>query len=198
MVTFNKIFCIGLSRTGTLSLSVALSYLGIKTKHWPHNGKTYEELSSGQYSLSVLKEYQGLADTPIPAFYAQLDKAYPGSKFILTLRDKEPWLNSCERLFGRQPFRYDRLFSFFERTVVYGCYHFNKERFGYVYDVHHHLVREYFKERQNDLLEMNIIDGDGWNKLCAFLEVPIPTLPFPHEHRWSQDDIQTNLEDPLG
>ena len=29
-------------------------------------------------------------------FYAQLDRAFPGSKFILTVREKEAWLRSAE------------------------------------------------------------------------------------------------------
>jgi hypothetical protein len=32
------------------------------------------------------------------------------------------------------------------------------------------------------LLVMNIIEGDGWDKLCPFLGTKIPSLPFPHEN----------------
>ena len=27
---------------------------------------------------------------------------------------------------------------------------------------------------------MNFEKGDGWNKLCKFLNVPEPDIPFPH------------------
>jgi len=33
-------------------------------------------------------------------------------------------------------------------------------------------------------LEMNICDnGDGWDKLCLFLNVPVPDIPFPHSNK---------------
>ena len=33
-------------------------------------------------------------------------------------------------------------------------------------------------------LEMNICDnGDGWDKLCSFLNVPIPDISFPHSNK---------------
>jgi hypothetical protein len=30
---------------------------------------------------------------------------------------------------------------------------------------------------------MNLVEGDGWEKLCPFLGVPVPSVPFPHLHR---------------
>jgi hypothetical protein len=29
---------------------------------------------------------------------------------------------------------------------------------------------------------MDITAGDGWEKLCGFLGMPVPDAPFPHEH----------------
>ena len=35
-----------------------------------------------------------------------------------------------------------------------------------------------------DYLDMNICDeGDGWEKLCKFLNKPIPDMEFPHENK---------------
>jgi hypothetical protein len=42
-----KIFGIGLSRTGTLSLTSALQVLGIETEHYPNDLQTQEELKRG-------------------------------------------------------------------------------------------------------------------------------------------------------
>jgi hypothetical protein len=30
---------------------------------------------------------------------------------------------------------------------------------------------------------MRITEGDGFEELCPFLGVPIPSEPFPHRHR---------------
>jgi hypothetical protein len=41
-------------------------------------------------------------------------------------------------------------------------------------------VQEYFKDRPADLLVMNICAGEGWEKLCPFLNRDaIPSRDFP-------------------
>jgi len=42
-----KIFGLGLSKTGTSSLTDALNLLGVKAVHYPHDQRTYEELRAG-------------------------------------------------------------------------------------------------------------------------------------------------------
>jgi len=44
-----KVFGLGLSKTGTSSLGQALNMLGVKTIDYPHDEKTYEELTGGKY-----------------------------------------------------------------------------------------------------------------------------------------------------
>jgi hypothetical protein len=36
-----------------------------------------------------------------------------------------------------------------------------------------------FSERENQLLVINICQGESWDKLCSFLEKPIPEAVFP-------------------
>ena len=44
-------------------------------------------------------------------------------------------------------------------------------------------ARGYFsKNRPNDLLVMNICDGEGWEVLCPFLNKPIPNVIFPKKN----------------
>jgi len=43
-------------------------------------------------------------------------------------------------------------------------------------------TREYFKGRPDDLLILDICGGDGWEKLCNFLSLPIPSVDFPFEN----------------
>ena len=207
----NKIFAIGLGHTGTRSLDKALHILGIKSTHWPTDKKTYNELLRGNYKLSILKEYDAITDITTVEFYPQLDKAYPGSKFVLTVRDKEPWLASMNKInndwlkyFGQiiplnwQKFKkevtaYGGVIRFlrniiyrtkminFQRITTYGALAFeDKDRRSDVYDAHHKNVFDYFKDRPNDLLVMNVCNGDGWDLLCKFLSRPTPDIPFPH------------------
>ncbi len=66
----NKVFGIGLSKTGTKSLVKALKILGYKSVHYPRN-------------LNVLKNYDAAADISVAHAFKELDKKYPKSKFIL-------------------------------------------------------------------------------------------------------------------
>ena len=41
-----------------------------------------------------------------------------------------------------------------------------------------------FEIPKDSWLEMNICDnGDGWNELCLFLNIPIPDIPFPYTNK---------------
>jgi len=98
-----KVFGIGLSRTGTRSLTQALQVLGFDAIHYPADEDTYAELAHGQCELSVLRNYDALTDITTVPYYQQLDKIYPGSKFILTVSDREGWLKSCRNHWFNRP-----------------------------------------------------------------------------------------------
>jgi hypothetical protein len=85
---FSKVFGIGLGRTGTKSLAYALRQLGINVVHYPDDLKTYQELSTGNYNFSLLQTLDGITDITVAPFYPHLDDLFPGSKFILTVREK--------------------------------------------------------------------------------------------------------------
>lgn len=183
-----KIFGLGLSKTGTTSLGDALQALGIPTIHYPHDPATYGELTRGHYRLSILRTYQAIVDISVAPFYAQLDRQYPGSRFILTVRDRESWLKSIEAHWSfmgewadRDP--QFRRFTEFISACVYGCLDFHRERFAFAYETHLKNVRDYFRHRRNDLLELDICGGEGWSKLCPFLGLPEPPAPFPHRNK---------------
>jgi hypothetical protein len=40
-------------------------------------------------------------------------------------------------------------------------------------------VREHFADRPGDLLVLDITAGEGWDRLCPFLGLPEPGVPFP-------------------
>ena len=47
---------------------------------------------------------------------------------------------------------------------------------------------EYFKSRKHDLLVIDFTKGDKWEKLCDFLNVPIPDVKFPHYNKTKWDE----------
>jgi hypothetical protein len=138
-----KIFGIGLAKTGTTSLRAALTQLGLHVLHTPLDGRTISQLQEGDYRLHWLDDHDGATDG-LAAFFAQLDQVWPGSRFILTVRDKEEWLASAERWFSRIKVRDLRDPRFFLRAATYGCTAFDRGRFSYVYERQHQSVRQYF------------------------------------------------------
>ena len=107
-----KFFCIGRNKTGTTSLKRAFEDLG-----YPVGNQRKAEILAGKYYfeekfqpiVDYCKTAQVFQDVPFsyPETYKHLDKAYPGSKFILTLRDSpEQWYRSITRfhakMFGKE------------------------------------------------------------------------------------------------
>lgn len=184
-----KIFGIGLSRTGTSSLNNALEVLGFKSIHFP---SIERNIASGTYILDELEPFDALTDTPIVPIFPQLDKVYPKSKFILTTRNKDEWIKSCEDYFKNKDLREKgtelERENNFHRLFTYGCLGFNKERFSYVFEKHHNYVIEYFKDRVDDLLVIDICSNPSWDKLSRFLGKKEPEVSFPHKNS-SQEKI---------
>ena len=109
-------------------------------------------------------------------FFYLADVQYPGSKFILTLRDIDDWLDSRRRHVERN-----------QRNKESGSYdgHFltvDPETWVLEYRRHEAVVRAYFAQRPGDLLAFRPADSD-WGPLCEFLDRPAPDVPFPWENQ---------------
>ncbi|HEX9443229.1 MAG TPA: sulfotransferase [Candidatus Binatia bacterium] len=166
-----KVFGIGLSKTGTTSLHHALGTLGFKGKHYPQRPELFA------CDFRYFDDYDAVTDIPVAPYYPQLDEAYPGSKFILTVRGVDDWLRSMENWWSRS--RRPNDFMMRMRLAVYGVGSFHRARLKYVFEKHERDVREYFKDRPGDLLILDICAGEGWDKLCRFLNRPVPPGEFP-------------------
>lgn len=179
-----KVFGIGLSRTGTHSLTVSLHILGYDTVHNPIDEGTLRTLESKDAQFPLLDFYNGITDITTVPVYKKLDELYPESKFILTIRDEESWLESCRRHWSKSEPK-DTTGSRLAvrkllREKVYGTESFDEDLFREIYRRHVAEVKEYFKNREDDLLVLNIINGEGYEKLVPFLGVPVPQQRFPY------------------
>ncbi len=65
--------------------------------------------------------------------------------------------------------------------AIYGQKGFDAEVFLERYRRHNREVREYFKDRPDDLLEMDMDSGQNWDELCRFLGKPVPACAYPRE-----------------
>lgn len=195
----SKVFGLGLSRTGTTSLTLALRTLGYNVRHDLNGGGDVDfllDVFKGKFQWKQFDRSAGALDIPISIYYREFDAQYPGSKFILTIRDKESWLESCEHLIAHLtkhirtdwPNRKDWHMVHMDgpslvRLMTYGRAFFDREQFSRTYDKHYQEVTEYFKDKPNQFLIMNICNGEGWEKLCPFMGKPIPKASFPHVNK---------------
>lgn len=172
-----KIFCIGFQKTGTSSVQRALKTLGYSvcgTQYELIKPITERDLAP---VFEIADRYDGVCDNPWPVIFRELDEAYPGSKFILTVRSEEPWIRSVVNHLGVIP---DAMQKFiYGRGAPGGFEDVYLDR----YRRHNEEVREYFAERPDDLLVVDWAAGDGWAQLCAFLKHDPPSSPFPHAHK---------------
>lgn len=178
-----KVFGIGFHKTGTTSLAMALNLLGYRNnrglnlfrRKWGQE-KIINLLEKENYKpfIDFMKDFDSCQDNPWYLLYKELDINFPNSKFILTIRDENRWLSSCTKFFKKQrkPIH----------NIIYGVNYFpeNKPIYLNKYSQHNQDVINYFKNRPDDLLIINWEKGDGWKELCAFLNRPIISLPFPH------------------
>lgn len=166
----------GFMKTASTSLRQALRHLGYRTTG--HSQRLFDDWHAGRrwpIYLEALK-YQAMKDWPWALCYREIDRWFPGSKFILTVRDPDYWYDSYVRHMirkGRQ--RPGRLFSstsFDDRDAIIDRYL-----------QHNADVRAYFADRPDELLVFNAEAGDGWEQLCGFLGKPIPDMPYPFANR---------------
>jgi hypothetical protein len=197
-----KLFCLGLSRTGTTSLSEVLNHVGILTIHYipqlfvqqdflgygslpmPANMTGFfrrwmYETEVSRYSRRPISEtmmdYQGFTDLPVPLYFRELDVKYPNSKFILTERSEESWLASMKWMFevGRVLWNWGPIEDqLLQKT--YGTVVYKPMKLIEAYRTHRARVLRYFSMRPGDLLTIDISQGDSLERLYEFLGVRDP------------------------
>jgi Sulfotransferase domain len=110
-----RVLCLGISRTGTLSLCAALSKLGYKTFHMSESfsqprrffplwiealdakffGKG-EQFGKKEFD-KILSGYDCVSDLPCALFADEFVEYYPEAKVILTERDPDKWIKSMQQ-----------------------------------------------------------------------------------------------------
>jgi hypothetical protein len=92
------VFCVGLSRTGTTSITVALHNLGYSSYHMYFPLVRFADWEPGRdngnppaLDVEAAKHFDCHSDIAPAIVYRQLADAFPDSKFVLTSRDPERW-----------------------------------------------------------------------------------------------------------
>lgn len=191
-----KVFGIGFHKTGTSTLKEVFKILGYKVcpqkLGYALMPDWIEERLGGIIELA--EDYEAFQDSPWChlGVYKVLDESFPESKFILTKRNENNWLDSLKRQIERLGYsNYSRqnIFLNYKNYSVkdfwiktYGFFPENneeflenKEKILHVYNSYNDDVVNYFINKYKDNLNVKllVIDweaGSDWNSICAFLE----------------------------
>jgi hypothetical protein len=196
----------GLPRTGTLTQKHALEQLGLgPCYHWVDvlgdlEGQVplwHGALEGSVAPEGILDGYRATVDWPGGYFYRQLLDAHPQAKVLLSVRDAERWepsfretivemchgdslirlLSSARARVDEQWRRYlgfvDAMFWGERGTFAAGH---SPEALIAAFHAHNEEVKRVVPADRLLVWEV----GQGWEPLCAFLDVPVPAGPLPH------------------
>ncbi|MFC1761263.1 sulfotransferase [Planctomycetota bacterium] len=208
-----KIICIGRNKTGTTSIAKALKELDFIVAEQGPAELLIHDWARRDFRriIRFCHTAQAFQDIPfsLPYTFQALDMRFPGSKFILTVRDSpEQWYASLTRfhakLFGsgeipscndlkKAQYRYAGwMYEAFH--AIYGTPDANlydKMTLINQYNTHNQSVIEYFRQRPNDLLVLNISQQGVYQRFCEFLDKPCLHESFPWENKTAEIAVPT-------
>lgn len=195
-----KVFCIGLVKTGTTSIHQALKDLGYRVGDQRTGELLLQAYADRNFGpiVDFCLTANAFQDAPFsyPFTYLPLDQTFPNAKFILSVRDDvDQWYRSLLRFHGnlfaggRIPVKDDLMkatycypgFAWEAIRLVWNTpeddiYH--KPTLVSYYERHNENVRDYFRSKTN-LLEINVSDKNAYERLCNFLGRPLASDDFP-------------------
>lgn len=154
-----RVLCVGFAKTGTTSFGAAMRRLGFS--HYGYDRDLEERRARGDLGscLELAGQFDSLDDLPwcSPDLVAGFRRRFPGSRYVLLERDETDWLRSYFAFYGEICPPDEALRRYRE---------------------HRDRVLEILAGEPN-LLRMNVCAGEGYEKLCPFLGLPVPNEPFP-------------------
>jgi len=176
-----RIFGVGLNKTGTMSFDRAMRILGYESLH--DGGAEIHDavrraIDEGAPLLSNLDQrFDVFSDIGLlTRRFRLLDAQYPGSRFVLTTRPMDKWIDSRRRHVERNVALHAA--GEYHRTFLM----VDEEKWTNEWEHHMRRVHDYFAGRA-DLLEIDVTTNPQWGPLCAFLGCAVPDEPFPWVNR---------------
>jgi len=151
-----KVFAVGFNKCATTSLHGLFTSLGLPSYH----GTRWRSCDN----MWLFRTFDCFSDG-IPQDLAKLDRLFPGSKFVLQVRDLESWVYSrlahIDRSKRKGIYNGDLDWDTTERAVKSWILQRNQ---------HHLFVQEYFADRPDDLLVVNFIrDPSAATRVANYL-----------------------------
>jgi hypothetical protein len=189
----NKIFIIGLPRTGTTSISVALLDYGFKVAHTAYTKRAFE--------LADV-----ISDAPCFCDYQELDALFPNSKFIYLDRALTNWVPSVQMLLNKMLPELTPKTGYLN-AVLKRCINasfklsvtvepLREQHLTACYLDHQHNVFKYFAGR-TDFLTIDVSQSGSLGKLLQFLKISGESAgDFPHLNAGKQVNSWQQLKHP--
>jgi len=188
-----QVIGVGVGRTGTYSLKLAINQLGLGPCHHMeevlHNQLVQVPLWAAAVNghpdwEAIYTGYDSAVDWPTAGFFRELSATYPRAKFILTLRSPESWAESFSQTIyklvaGRADAPedmhawLDMAGGVVSKTGFPGGLDVSALRNAF--NAHTNAVKASIPADQLLIYQVK----DGWEPLCAFLDRPVPAEPFP-------------------
>ncbi len=200
-----KVFCIGLNKTGTTSLEKFMEIHGFRCGDQVKGELLLSDFSVGNFQpiIDFCQTADFFQDLPFsaPNCYKVLLAAYPDAKYILTVRDSaEVWYESLvrfhESVFGKPltkellmnvQYRYEG-FAWEANRALYKSPEgdpYNRESLIGTYNDHYKSVAKAF-EKQDNLLVLNVGEEKAVSQLSAFLKIE----PMIDEMPWLNKTVK--------
>ena len=188
-----KLIGLGVGRTGTYTLKLAINQLGLGPCHHMEEVlknmevqvSLWSEAVRGNADWSAIYDgYNSAVDWPTAGFYRELVEQYPSAKYILTERSPESWADSfgstIYKLVGgrdKAPEKMHDWLKMVDEVLTKTGFPDGLDRDGLIngFIAHNRAVREAVPEDQLLIFQVK----DGWGPLCEFLNVPVPEESFP-------------------
>jgi hypothetical protein len=196
-----KVVGSGLGRTGTKSMQTALNMLGVGPCH--HMVEVFSHPESMQWWIDaaegrpdwdlIFKDYQSMVDYPGAGFWREIAAHYPDAKVLHTVRDPDKWFDSTQAtIFAPQGNTRREGDGLRERffTSFMGPMRAHLDDRAFMTDYfrqHTEAVKAAIPAERLLIYEV----GEGWDRLCTFLDVPVPAEPYPSEN--STADFQARV-----
>ena len=154
-----------------------------------------ELFTSGAYALCRHPIYGSWIVFGVPGMALLADSwiglLVPGAMYAalrVLVREEEAWLDSCERWYGS--LAENRVLDFTGMAAAWLLYRsevFDRDLWLAGKIRHEVQVQEYFMDRPQDLLIIDICGGEGWARLLPFLATSLGE--FPRENVFPREDV---------
>ena len=166
-----KLFFIGFNKCGTRSLHRHFSDCGLSSYHGGAHADLHMavllNVARGAPSLNGFDDHDVYLDVgAIQSQFRHLDRDYPGSKFVLNVRNPDRWiLSRLNHLNGRYV-EFMNLYYGVELTWQEWV-----DQWRHELAAHERAVTEHFKDRPTDFIRFDV-ENDELATLIAFIGVP--------------------------